>query len=102
MVDGGGSLKRSLLGDNLASAAIKNGWNGILINGCIRDSEVISTMDIGVKALATIPRKTEKKNLGSRDIAVEFFEVKFEPGSYLYADGDGVVIAKTKLTMPKL
>eukprot|EP00794_Sanderia_malayensis_P012126 gene12126-13378_t len=102
VVDGSGSLKRSLLGDNLAASAIKNGWSGIVINGCIRDSEVIGTMNLGVKAMGAIPRKTEKKGLGTRDEAVEFCEVTFQPGHYLYADSDGIVIAKQKLTMPKL
>ena len=95
-------MSRALLGDNLAAAAIKNSWNGILINGCLRDSEMISTMDIGVKALATNPRKTVKRNQGFRDVVVEFGEVSFSPGQYLYADADGVVVAKTKLVYPRL
>ena len=101
-MDGGGSLNRALLGDNLAQAAISNGWSGILINGCIRDSDEISKMDIGVKALATIPRKTVKRNLGSRDVLVEFCQASFHPGDYLYADSDGVVLSKKKLAVPKL
>ena len=102
VVDGNGSMNRALLGDNLAQAAINNSWSGILINGCIRDSEEIAKMDIGVKALATIPRKTVKKNQGSRDVAVEFGDVTFQPGHYLYADMDGVVVSKTKLVYPRL
>jgi len=102
VVDGGGSMSRALLGDNLAQAAINNSWNGILINGCIRDSEDIAKMDIGVKALATIPRKTVKKNQGSRDVVVEFGGVIFRPGEYLYADVDGVVVSRTKLVFPRM
>ena len=95
-------MSRALLGDNLAQAAINNSWNGILINGCIRDSEDIAKMDIGVKALATIPRKTVKKNQGSRDVVVEFGGVIFRPGEYLYADVDGVVVSRTKLVFPRM
>ena len=86
----------------MAQAAINNSWNGILINGCIRDSEDIAKMDIGVKALATIPRKTVKKNQGSRDVVVEFGGVIFRPGEYLYADMDGVVVSRTKLVYPRM
>ena len=95
-------MSRALLGDNLAQAAINNSWSGILINGCIRDSEQVATMSIGVKALGTIPRKTMKKNQGSRDVTVEFGGVTFKPGEYLYADADGVVVSKTKLVFPRL
>ena len=95
-------MSRALLGDNLAQAAINNSWSGVLINGCIRDSEVIAKMNIGVKALATIPRKTIKKNQGSRDVVVEFGGVAFKPGDYLYADLDGVVVSKAKLVYPRL
>lgn len=93
---------RALLGDNLARAAINNSWSGVLINGCIRDSEEISNMQIGVKALATIPRKTVKKNQGTRNVVVEFGGVTFQPGEYLYADMDGVLVSKTKLASPRL
>eukprot|EP00112_Aurelia_sp_Birch-Aquarium-sp1_P006731 Seg1737.7 transcript_id=Seg1737.7/GoldUCD/mRNA.D3Y31 product="putative 4-hydroxy-4-methyl-2-oxoglutarate aldolase" protein_id=Seg1737.7/GoldUCD/D3Y31 len=102
VVDGAGSMSRALLGDNLAAAAIKNSWSGVVINGCLRDSEIISTMDIGVKALATNPRKTIKRNQGFRDVVVEFGEVSFSPGQYLCGDADGVVVAKTKLVYPRL
>ena len=95
-------MGRALLGDNLATSAIKNGWNGILIYGCIRDSEEISKMEIGVKALGTTPRKTIKKNQGTRETAVEFGDVVFTPGHYLYSDHDGIVVAKTKLMYPRL
>ena len=101
-MDGGGSLRRALLGDNVASTAMKNGWNGVLINGCIRDSDEIGSMDIGVKALATIPRKTEKKNIGERNIEVTFAGATFKPGHFIYSDADGVVVSDTKLDLPKL
>ena len=95
-------MSRALLGDNLAQAAINNSWSGVVINGCIRDSEEIAKMNIGVKALATIPRKTIKKNQGSRDVVIEFGGATFKPGEYLYADMDGIVVSKAKLVYPRL
>jgi len=94
VVDGGGSTNCALLGDMLAALALRNGWAGIVVNGCIRDSAEIAGIDIGVKALATHPRKSRKQGLGDRDIPVEFAGIEFVPGEYLYADGDGIVVTR--------
>ena len=95
VIDGGGSVRRALVGDQLASRAIQNGWAGIVVNGCIRDSRAIAAMDIGVFALGTHPMKTLKKNAGEADITVSFGKVDFVPGEWLYADEDGVIVCKT-------
>lgn len=97
VVDGGGSMRRALLGDHLAALAVRNGWNGIVINGCIRDAAAIAQMDLGVKALGTHPMKTLKRNLGERGTPVCFGGVKFVPGQYVYADRDGIIVAETAL-----
>ena len=98
VVDGGGSLHHALLGDQLATFALANGWSGIVIYGAVRDVEVIRTIDLGVKALNAIPRRTEKRGLGERDIPVHFAGVRFLPGMYLYADDNGIVVADGSLT----
>lgn len=97
VVDGGGSDRCALLGDNLAQLAIDNGWAGVVVYGCIRDSGEIGEMPVAVKALATHPRKSDKRNLGDRDVPVRFAGVNFEPGAWLYADLDGVVVASRAL-----
>lgn len=97
VVDGGGSLRCALVGDNLALLGQQNGWAGILVYGCIRDAAPIAAIDIGVKALATNPRKSIKKGEGERDVVVRFAEVGIAPGDHLYADEDGVVLADTPL-----
>lgn len=98
LIDGGGSLRRALVGDQLAALGVKNGWAGIVVYGCIRDSAAIGAMDIGVFALATHPRKTDKKNVGEADVAVTFGGVTFRPREWLYADGDGILVAESDLT----
>jgi regulator of ribonuclease activity A len=98
LIDGGGSLRRAVVGDQLAALAVKNGWSGIVAYGCIRDAAAIAGMDLGVLALATQPRKTDKKNVGETDIAVTFGGVTFKPGEWLYADTDGVLISPDPLT----
>lgn len=98
VVDGGASLRCALLGDNIAAMAVANGWSGILINGCIRDSLDISKMDLGVKALATFPLKSSKRDPGLRDVPVSFAGVTVTPGDWVYADGDGVLVSKDELT----
>ena len=101
VVDGGGSMRNALLGDMLAEKAAKNGWEGLVIYGCIRDVDVIMETDLGVQALATNPRKTEKKGIGEMNVPVKFGGVNIEPGMFIYADNNGVIVSKKKLTMPK-
>ena len=100
VIDGGGSLRRALVGDQLAALAVKNGWAGIVVYGCIRDSRAISDMDIGVFALDTHPMKTIKRNVGEADIPVVFGGVTFTPGEWLYADDDGVIVSSAPLHGP--
>jgi len=97
VIDGGGSLRCALVGDQLAALGTKNGWAGIVVYGCIRDSRAIGEMDIGVMALDTHPLKSIKKNTGESDIAVSFGGATFTPGHYLYADEDGVLVSPTEL-----
>ena len=98
VVDGGGSLYCALLGDQLATLAKKNSWSGIIIFGCIRDVATIKTIEIGVKALGTNPRKSIKQGRGIRDIPISFGGVIFRPDMYAYADEDGIVVAEKELT----
>ena len=97
VIDGGGSLRRALVGDQLAALGVKNGWAGIVVYGCIRDSSDINGIDIGVRALNTHPQKSIKKGAGDRNIAVTFGGVTFHPGEYLYADEDGVLVSSKTL-----
>lgn len=94
VVDGGGSMRCALLGGNLGQLAVDNGWSGVIVNGCIRDSEEIAAQEVGVKALATHPRKSVKGlHSGHEDVAVSFAGVTFNSGDWLYADLDGIVVA---------
>ncbi|WP_444957908.1 ribonuclease E activity regulator RraA [Microbulbifer sp. ZKSA002] len=98
VVDAGGSMRRACLGDMLAEKAVANGWEGILMYGCIRDVDEIAELDLGVQALGSHPMKTEKKGIGERGLAVSFAGVDFRPGEYLYADNSGVIVAGKALT----
>lgn len=93
VIDGGGSLGRSMLGDLLAAKALENGWAGVVVFGAIRDSAAIGAMALGVKALGTCPRKTDKLGQGLRDVPVRFGGLVIRPGEWLCADADGVVLA---------
>ena len=97
VIDGGGSLRCALVGDQLAILAQSKGWEGIVVYGCIRDSGDINGIDIGVRARNTHPQKSIKKGVGDRNIAVTFGGVTFKPGEYLYADDDGVLVSSTAL-----
>ena len=97
VVNGGGSLKRALVGDNLARLAMDNGWAGIIVHGAVRDSAAIDAMEIGVKALGTIPLRADREALGEIDIPTAFGGVIFTPGDWLYADADGVIVSAQRL-----
>ena len=102
VVDGGGSLRRSLLGDKLARLAMDNGWKGIIVYGCIRDIEEISEMAIGVMALATIPRKTEKRGEGRTGLALQFAGLRCQQGNFVYADRSGIIVSQEALQLSQL
>ena len=97
VVDGGGSLKCALLGDILAGFAVSNRWSGVIIYGCIRDAMEITAMPVGVKALNTSPRKSAKQGLGERQVSVAIAGITIAPGDYVYADADGILVARQNL-----
>lgn len=97
VVDGGASPRRALLGDQIATAFAGNGWAGIVIYGYVRDVEVLATTDLGIQAIGAIPVKTDKRGLGDRAVPVTFAGVTINPGDYLYADDNGIVVSSTAL-----
>ena len=97
VVDGGASLRRALLGGNLGAAAARNGWAGVVIDGCVRDSAELALLDIGIRALASMPLPTEKRGQGQAGVAVHVQGVAVRPGDWLYADEDGIVVASRAL-----
>ncbi|WP_405134080.1 ribonuclease E activity regulator RraA [Nocardia sp. NBC_01388] len=92
VVDGGASIHTALVGDIIAGRGVDNGWAGVIVNGAVRDSAILRTLDIGVKALGTNPRKSTQTGSGERDVPVEFGGVTFVPGDVLYSDHDGIVV----------
>lgn len=93
VVDAGASMRKAVLGGNLAAAAARNGWAGVLIDGCVRDVAELSQCDTGIFALGHIPMPTEKRQEGQTDVPVMIQGVWVRPGDWLYADADGVVIS---------
>ncbi len=99
VVDGKASMNKALLGDLIAKSAIKNNWQAIVINGCIRDAATIATLDIAVKALGCNPIKTEKLGAGEINVPLHFAEIDFIPGHYIYGDSNGLAISESTLTL---
>lgn len=97
VVDGGGSLRRALVGGNLAAMAAGNGWAGIVVDGCVRDAAELAQCEVGIRALALLPLATDKRNQGQRDVAVQLQGVWVRPGDWLYADADGIVVSARSL-----
>jgi regulator of ribonuclease activity A len=92
VIDGGGSYRCALLGDNIAELALRNGWAGIVVNGCVRDRVALDALGLGIKALGSNPRPSRKEGGGKVDVPVRFGEATFAPGARVYADEDGVVV----------
>lgn len=92
VVDGGGSLRRALLGGNLAAAAARNGWAGVVVDGCVRDLAELAAAGIGIRALALHPMPTDRRVSGLTDIPILIQGVRVQPGDWMYADADGIVV----------
>ncbi|MBR2513025.1 MAG: ribonuclease E activity regulator RraA [Halomonas sp.] len=101
VVDAGGSNRCAMLGDMLAEQAAKNGWAGVVMFGCVRDVDILVTLPLGVQALGSHPRRSEKHGEGQRDIPVTFAGATLHPGQWLYADNNGIVIADKALDVSK-
>lgn len=97
VVDGGGSLRRALVGGNIGAAAARNGWAGVVIDGCVRDVAELRVCEVGIRALAPIPLPTERKADGQTGVVVQVQGVWVRPGDWLYADEDGIVVSATPL-----
>jgi len=97
VVDGGGSKRCALLGDMLATLGRDNGWAGIVVYGAVRDAAVLKTIEFGVKALCTNPKKSEKRQEGQRDVPVCFGGVEIAPGGFIYCDEDGLLYSSEAL-----
>ena len=92
VIDGAGSLHTALVGDVIAELARSNGWAGLIVNGAVRDAATLATLDIGIKALGTNPRKSAKSGAGERDVVVRLGGVDFLPGDLAFSDEDGIVV----------
>ena len=98
VVDGGGSVRSALVGGNLASLAADNGWNGIVVFGAVRDLDEIEDCEVGVRALALHPQRSARKGVGDSNVKVMIAGVAVEPGDWIYADADGILVSKDDLT----
>jgi regulator of ribonuclease activity A len=97
VVDGGGSLRRALVGDMIAASAVSNSWAGVVINGAVRDLVALRGLDLGIKALGSNPRRSAKESVGETSVPVSFGEAEFRPGMWLYSDEDGIVLSPRSL-----
>jgi regulator of ribonuclease activity A len=98
VVDGGASLRCALLGGNLAKAAAQSGWAGVILNAPVRDADEIDTFDIGVRALATVPVRSQKRGLGEYDVTLNFAGATIKSGEWCYVDRDGILISDVELS----
>ena len=98
VIDGGGSFRCALIDNELTTLAVENGWQGIVVNGCIRHTADIKKLPIGLLALRTHPLKSHKKDQSDRDLLISFAGVNFKKDNFLYADSDGMIVSETMLS----
>lgn len=98
VVDGGAALRCALLGGNLANAAAQNGWAGVILNAPVRDADEIDLFEIGIRALATVPVRSQKRGLGEFDVVLNFAGATIKSGDWCYADRDGVLVSDVELS----
>ena len=99
IVDGQGSTNVALMGDIIADSAEKNNWQAVIIHGCVRDVEALSNFKLGIFALGSVPKKSEKKDLGEIGINIKVGGVSIESGNWAYADESGILISKAELNL---
>jgi regulator of ribonuclease activity A len=98
VVDGGASMRCALLGDLIGESAVKHNWAGVIVYGCVRDVDALAQLDLGVQALAAIPQKSNRKGAGETGLSLNFGGVSIEPGNYIYADNNGILVSAEQLT----
>ncbi|MFT4835973.1 MAG: regulator of ribonuclease activity A [Psychromonas sp.] len=102
LVDGGGSLRRALVNAHIAELAVENGWEGIVVNGCVREVDLLEDLDIGIQAITAIPVGAEDTEIGEVNSPVNFAGVTFLPEDILYADSTGIIISPEPLNAEAL
>jgi len=102
LIDGGGSLRRALVNANIAEFAVENNWEGLVINGCVREVEALEELDIGIQAITAIPVGAEDNEIGDINVPVNFAGVTFLPEDILYADSTGIIISPEPLALEDL
>ena len=96
-VDGGGSKECALLGGNLALLGRQNNWAGVIVYGLVRDSQELGSIEFGVKALGTNPRRSKKAGQGEKNGTVMVGQIEIKSGYYIFCDHDGIVLLKESL-----
>lgn len=97
VVDGGASMRCALLGDMIAESAVKHGWAGVIVYGCVRDVDALGELDLGVQALGCIPQKSTRKGVGETGVTLHFGGVSIADGAYVYADNNGILVSPVSL-----
>ncbi len=87
----------AVVGENLMKFAFKNNYEGIIVNGYVRDTFQIKDIPVALYARGTCSRKYIPITEGQRGVNISFCGVNFCEGDMVYADMDGIVLSKEKL-----
>ena len=98
-IDGNASKAVALLGDNLAQQALDNNWSGIIVNGMVRDVEILRSIPLAIYARGSCPKKSNKNNAGNINVDVCIDGVDVKPTFWAYGDENGILISPAKLEL---
>lgn len=99
VIDGGGIRPDmgAVFDGEMANAALRNGWKGVIVHGVVQNVAQLQRSQIGVKALGTSPMKG-KGAMGQKGMALNLGTTQLQPGWWLYADADGVIVSQTDIS----
>ena len=98
-IDGNASKAVALLGDNLAQQALDNNWSGIVVNGMVRDVEILRSIPLAIYARGSCPKKSNKNDAGNINVDVCIDGVDVKPTFWAYGDENGILISPAKLEL---
>lgn len=94
VVNGNGSMSRALCGEMMYTYAKSRGLAGFVVDGCIRDSDALDTLDFPVYGVGVTPQGPWKFGPGEINVPIACAGVVVFPGDILVGDSDGIVVIR--------
>jgi 4-hydroxy-4-methyl-2-oxoglutarate aldolase len=94
LVVSGGEASGAQWGDLAALYAQRKGLAGVVVDGCIRDADVLAERRYPVWSTSISPAHPDKTGAGSVNVPIRCGGLLVNPGDVVCADGDGVLVVR--------